>query len=82
MNAPNRPPGPWIHPDFRKNQAQFPAAELWKYGGQQAAWSWDGTKIVAAAPTHEELFAKLDAMGIPTDTVVFEFIPDPDVSYL
>jgi len=80
MNDKQSPP-PWTHPDFLENQRNFPGEELWQYAEQQVAWSWDGRQIVASAATLEELCEKLEALGIDWQRVVFDFIPDPDVSY-
>jgi hypothetical protein len=79
MNIPHRPPAPWPDPDFQKNRDQIPADEVAKYFGQRVAWSWDGTRIVAGGADLDELCDKLDAMGIPTGTVVFGYVPDPNV---
>ncbi len=73
-------PSPWIHPDFLENQRHFRGEELWKYAGQHVAWSWDGLQIVAAAATEKELTDKLEALGIAWQRVVFDFVPEPDVS--
>jgi len=37
---------------------------------------------VAAAPTHEELFQKLEAMGADYERVICDFVYDPDKIYI
>jgi hypothetical protein len=73
------PPFPWPQ-DFRKNSAEFPVEELHKYIGQHIAWSWDGTRIVAAASTDEELNKKLEELGVEFSDVVFDYVDDPAIS--
>jgi hypothetical protein len=72
----------WPDPNFDKNRNAFPAEELWKYAGQQVAWSWDGTRILASAPDHAQLFQRLTELGIDPQRVVFGFVHDPNLSYL
>ncbi len=67
---------------FRRNRDQFPDEQLEPYWGKQVAWSGDGTRILAGGETHEELYATLRSLGIDPCSVVVEFIPDPNVSYL
>ncbi len=80
MDKPDNLDG-WPDPNFDKNQRAFPVEELWKYAGQQVAWSWDGTRILAAAPDDAQLFQKLTELGIDPQRVVFDYVPDPDKSY-
>lgn len=75
------PPFPWPE-KFAENSAKFPVEELWKHIGQHIAWSWDGTCIVAAAPTETELYRILDERNIDSERVVFDYVHDPDVSII
>lgn len=72
----------WPDPDFIKNQNQFPLEELLRYVGQEVAWSWDGRRILASAPTAAELHRKLIDAGIDPQHVVSGYVEHPDVSYL
>lgn len=84
MNAPFRPTGPecgWILPQFEENRRKYPVEELWKLAGRHIAWNWEGTAIVASAYGHAALFAELERLGIPSGTVVFDYVDDPDMSY-
>ena len=74
-----RPEIPWMDPAFLKNWRQLPEEELDRYSGQYVAWSWDGTRILAGAPSDEELYRKLKDEGIDPQRVVFDYIPDPEV---
>ena len=77
--APPDPPGRRF---FNQNRTKYPPEDVLPFSNQYIAWQADGTRILANAPTWEELEEKLRAMGIDASQVVFEFIPDPDVSYL
>jgi hypothetical protein len=81
MNKPDNLDG-WPDPNFEKNRSAFPAEELWKYAGQHVAWSWDGTRILAAAADDDQLDQKLVELGIDPQRVVFSFVHDPNLSYL
>ena len=72
----------WPNPNFLANRAKFPVEELVKYVGQEVAWSWDGTRILASAPTPDELHRKLLEAGINPQHVVTGYVEHPDVSYL
>jgi len=76
------PQHPWIDPHFHTNRCNFPPEELLKYAGQQVAWSWDGTRILASAPDDTELWRKLAEAGIDPQRVVFGYVDPPDVSRL
>ena len=64
--------------EFRDNRERFPLEKLIPYRGEWIAFKADGTAIVAGAATIEELEARLEAMGIDGQTVVFEGVPGPD----
>jgi hypothetical protein len=70
------PDRPWPDPNHDENRAKVPWEELEKYRGRHVAWSWDGTHIVADAAELEELYDRLDALGVPSDRVVFSYIDD------
>ena len=60
---------------YAENRRRFPQEELDKHAGLYVAFNADASAIVASAPEREELFDKLEAMGIPGNTVVFDWIP-------
>jgi hypothetical protein len=64
---------------YTQNVSKFTAAELAPFEGQYVAFSADGKRILAAAPSIPELVQWLAAMGIaPTDFEI-EPIPPADV---
>jgi hypothetical protein len=63
---------------FLANRAAFPVQELAKYAGQWVAWSPDGTRIAASAPSPEFLDAILQANGEDPVLCVVEGLPDND----
>jgi hypothetical protein len=67
---------------FRRNREQFPDEQLEPFWGMQVAWNMEGTQIIASAATDRELYAILKQSGIDSSEVVFDFIPDPFVSYI
>jgi hypothetical protein len=67
---------------FHENWLKFPQEELAKSAGKHVAFSPDGTRLVAAGDTLEELDAALDAAGIHFSQVVHDYIDPPDVSYI
>jgi hypothetical protein len=83
MSAAAKPPAagsaPFPHPgpEFAKNIAKTPLAELQRWADRHVAWSWDGTRIVAGAGTLAELFAELRRVGVDPSTVVFDYIEIP-----
>ena len=78
----NFPDIPWVDPNFQENRRHISAEEQEKYAGQQVAFSWDGTHIVAGGADGEELFRNLAAAGIDPTRIVWGYIADPDVSFL
>jgi hypothetical protein len=70
------PQAPFLPPEFFENQRNFPRQQLDPYKGQFVAWNWQGARIVGHAPTREELWQQLDAAGIDSQRVVFEYIDD------
>ena len=67
---------------FNRNQALFPADKLAKYWGRHVAWNYEGTQILADAPTGADLNRRLKELGIDPCSTVDDFIPDPRVTYL
>ena len=76
--APSGPPFPHPGPDFAKNIAQLPPAELRRWANRHVAWSWDGKRIIAGAETLAELMAELHRTEVDPSTVVFDFIEAPE----
>jgi hypothetical protein len=58
---------------FRRNRDRFTDEQLEPYWGKQVAWSADGTRIVAGADTHQELYAILRGIDVDPTQVVVEF---------
>jgi hypothetical protein len=79
MSANGKPKSPIDLAVFERNLRQFTAEQFAPYHGKQVAYSADGTRIVAAADTDEELDAILARLGIGTDEVVFGYVDDPNV---
>jgi hypothetical protein len=63
---------------FLANRAVFPVEELAKHAGRWVAWSPDGTRIAASAPSPELLDGILEANGEDPALCVVEGIPDDD----
>jgi hypothetical protein len=63
---------------YQENRRKIPWETLEPYAGQQVAFSGDGTHVVAAAPTLAELHARLDAMGVSTESVGFGYVETPE----
>lgn len=70
------PDVPWPPRESDENCRKIPAEEIDRYRGQQVAYSWDGSGIVAGATTREELFQKLANAGFNRERVVFDYIWD------
>ena len=76
-----RPPAdnPWPGFDFdfaafAANQQLVPLEYLRLYCGKQVAWHRDGTRIVAAGDTDDELVAQLRELGVDPLSVVYDTI--------
>ncbi len=67
---------------YHRNRDQYPEEKLRAYWGKQVAFSADGPRLVASGDDHEALFLRLHELGVDIEKVVFEFIDDPNVSYL
>lgn len=73
---------PWLDPEFLTNQRKFPPEELLRFAGQHIAWCWDGSRIMASDPDRRALDEKLCAAGIDPQKVIYDFVEDPNLSYL
>jgi hypothetical protein len=67
---------PWVPRDHDANRQRIPPEVIDRFRGMQVACSWDGSQILAGAPTWEELFRQLDEAGVDTSLVVFGYIED------
>jgi hypothetical protein len=67
---------PWVPREHDANREKIPLEIINRFRGMQVAYSWDGSQIVAGAPTWEELFRHLDEAGIDTSRVVFGYMDD------
>jgi hypothetical protein len=61
---------------FLANRAAFPVEKLAKYAGLWVAWSPDGTRVAASAPSPELLDGILEANSEDPAACVVEGIPD------
>ena len=66
--------------EFLKNRSAFPPDELAKYRGRWIAWSPDGTRIVANAPSREALDDLVRLAGENPEECPTEGIPDADTA--
>ena len=67
---------------YDENRAKFSAAKLRKYDGRWAAFSADGTQIVASAESIENLEDRLAELGEDPEQVTFERIELATTGYL
>ena len=65
-----------------ENRNKVPAEVLEKYIGLHVAWNREGTRIVASGADDGEVFDAVKAAGIPTDQVVFSYVPHPNEVWL
>ena len=75
-------PTPWTDARFLENQRKFPAEELLRHQGKHIAWNWDGSQILAADADRRVLDQKLQDAGIDPLLVIYDFVEDPNLSYL
>jgi hypothetical protein len=72
-----QPPGSgWVLPEHFENREKFPAEELAKYYGKCVAWNRDGTQILASGDDHDQLFDRIEELGLPGGSFVVSVI-DP-----
>lgn len=67
---------PWLEKSTLDNLHNFPHEELAKYAGMYIAYSWDGTRIVAGAPTPEALEELLVQRGIDSQRVIHDYVDE------
>ena len=68
---------------YRENRAQFPIEELEKHRGEWVAFSGDARRIVAGAPSLEDLLRQLRAANEAIDELALEHLEfDSDEIYL
>jgi hypothetical protein len=60
---------------FIRNRNAWPTEKFLLYAGKHVAWSGDGTTILAAADTAEELFEVMDATFPPDEFYVLGYLP-------
>ena len=63
---------------YLKNRAAFPLDELAKHRGEWVAWSPDGTRLVAASRTPDDLDDLVRAAGEDPENCPIEGIPGAD----
>jgi hypothetical protein len=63
-----------IEKNYQRNRAKFPVEELREYVGQWVAFSPDGSRIIAGAPSIAELDPLISAAGEDPEDVPLERI--------
>ncbi len=76
----SEPPFPWPPPEYEENRRRMPLETLLPFNGMYIAYSWDGTCVLDGDPNEANLVAKLEAAGIDTNRVVFDYFEYSDVS--
>jgi hypothetical protein len=71
---------PWPPPEFEANRDKIPFESFLPYDGMRIAYSWDGTRILDGDPELGKLIDRLEAAGIDTNRVVFDFFECSDIS--
>ena len=61
---------------FEVNRQKVDPYSLVPYMGKHIAWNADATQVVAFGDSYEDLYDKLDRMGIPLDTIVHDYVDD------
>jgi hypothetical protein len=69
-------------PLFDRNRMAIPTTEWQRYVGQWVALSPDGSRIVAGDADFATLDAKVIALGENPEEVVYEGVPEPNVTYI
>jgi hypothetical protein len=70
------PQVPWVPRDHDANREKIPSEEIDRFRGQHVAYSWEGDRILAGAPSERELIEQLLAGGIDPQRVVFSYVVD------
>lgn len=63
---------------FQENRGKIPRAELDKYRGQYAAWSPDGTRILAADKDMVRLCRTIREAGHDPKEILISMVPSTD----
>jgi hypothetical protein len=82
MNENGQVPQPPDLRFFEENQRKYPPEQLLPYAGLFVAWSPDGTRILASGEDRATLKKNLQAAGIQSSQVVFDFVDPPDLVML
>lgn len=83
MSETARPNSPIVNSNlFNENRNKVPYEETAKYAGMEVAWDLEGTRIIAAAATFEDLLRVLESNGIALGQVVLSYVPTEDESLL
>ena len=61
---------------YESNRHKYPPERLMAYAGQSIAFNWNGTELVASAPSDAELLDRLAEMGVPRECVVFGYVDE------
>jgi hypothetical protein len=67
---------------FDRNRDRFPEEQLKPYWGKHVAWNAEGTHILAAGDSFEDVCRQLEEHGIDVRLTVGDYIHDPNTSYL
>jgi hypothetical protein len=74
--------GPWDDtfpsPEALERIRTFPAADLAPYAGMHVLFSWDGSRILAAAQTRELLWEHIRTAGLDSNRVIWDYVDRPD----
>jgi hypothetical protein len=63
---------------FGEMRRRIPREELLPYAGKHVAFDGETVRVVASGEGYDELFKRLDELGIDISTVVSDYIPGPD----
>jgi hypothetical protein len=61
---------------WQVNRRKIDPDSLVPYMGKHIAWNGDASQVVAFGDSLEEVFTKLDQLGIRNELVVHEFLED------
>jgi hypothetical protein len=82
MNENGQAPQPPDLQSFEGNRSKYPPQQLLPYAGLFVAWSADGTRILASGEDRITLYQNLQAAGIQSNQVVFDYIDPPELAKL